>query len=334
MKHATQHRKSSGPRFTRISFGILCAIALALTPAAFAQRGGGGRLGGAAGHFTRGGMGSGRPRVGAYPHIPVSWFQTPIPIVEGKSVGSRIGGPRFQVQFERRFYRGYGFWPLYGWFPSWAPDCAPYPGRDCYGNDYSDAEAEESDVPATGGIQLNSVLVVYLRDGSGYGVNDYWVADGALHFVTTYDSEKSVAFEDIDWQRTVDENATRGVYFKLSYSPSKQRREPAIAPTCPASSSDNAGTGASRPLASGKAGSFGAAVAATDQGLRVTLVRAGSPAAQVGIHPGDVLLRIDCQPLHSSGDIESAIAANASGAPWVTYLIKGAWLSEQQIKLR
>jgi membrane-associated protease RseP (regulator of RpoE activity) len=178
------------------------------------------------------------------------------------------------------------------------------------------------------------VLVVYLRDGSGYGVTDYWVADGMLLFVTTYDSEKSVAFEDVDWQRTVDENATRGVYFKLSYSPSKQRRTPAIAPTCPAYSRENAGAGSSRRPVSDEIGPFGAAVAATDQGLRVTFVRAGSPAAQVGINPGDVVLRIDCQQVHSSADIESAIAANISGAPWVSYLIKGAWLSGQQIQPR
>ena len=75
--------------------------------------------------------------------------------------------------------------------------------------------------------------MIYLRDGSGYGVSDYWIADGMLHFVTTYDSEKSVVLADVDWQRTVDDNAARGVYFKLSYAPSKQRLTPTIAPTCP-----------------------------------------------------------------------------------------------------
>lgn len=333
MKHPAQHRESGGSRLPNISFGVICAIALALTPAGLAQRGGGGHFGATSGHFARGGMGSGRPPAGAYPHIPVSSIQTPIAIIESKSVASKIGGPRLQVQFGRRFYRGYGLWPLYGWIPSWAPDCAPYSGGDCYGNQ-SDTEAEEPGVRASGEIRLNSVLVVYLRDGSGYGVTDYWVADGMLLFVTTYDSEKSVAFEDVDWQRTVDENATRGVYFKLSYSPSKQRRTPAIAPTCPAYSRENAGAGSSRRPVSDEIGPFGAAVAATDQGLRVTFVRAGSPAAQVGINPGDVVLRIDCQQVHSSADIESAIAANISGAPWVSYLIKGAWLSGQQIQPR
>ncbi len=342
MRHLAQRRESNGPQLSEISFGIICAIAVALaTPAAYAQRGGGGHFGGAAGHFSRGGTGSSRPSAGAhlpsapgaYPQIPAYRFQIPTPIIEGKPAGSRIGGPRLQLQFRHRIYLGYGFWPLYGWVSSWESDCVPYSGWDCYGSTYSETGAEAPAQPTPTKIPLNSVLVIYLRDGSGYGVSDHWIADGMLHFVTTYDSEKSVVFEDVDWQRTVDDNANRGVYFKLSYSPSKQRRPPTIAPTCPASSSEKARTGSSRPAAGGEVGLFGAAVSATDQGVKVTFVRAGSPAAQVGISPGDVVLRIDCQQVHSSGDIESAIAANTSGTPWVSYLIKGAWLSEQQIKV-
>ncbi len=189
-------------------------------------------------------------------------------------------------------------------------------------------------LPASLGIRLNSFLVVYLGDGSGYGVTDYWVADSRLHFVTTYGAEKSVSFEEVDWQRTVDENASRGVYFKLSYAPTKPSREAAIAPSCPSNSIAGKGTGRPNPEIAGDAGLFGAAVSAAGPGVRVTSVRDGSPAAQLGIHPGDVVLRIDCQPVHSKGDIEAALAANSNGTPSISYLIKGAWLSEQQIKLR
>lgn len=94
------------------------------------------------------------------------------------------------------------------------------------------------------------------------------------------------------------------------------------------------GTGPSRPKGDGEVGLLGAAVSAAGQGVKVTFVRAGSPAAQVGINTGDVVLRIDCQEVHSGSDVESAIAANTSGTLWVNYLIKGAWLSEQQIKVR
>jgi hypothetical protein len=176
--------------------------------------------------------------------------------------------------------------------------------------------------------------VIYLRNGTGYGVTDYWVADGKLNFVTTYNSEKSVVLEDVDWQRTVDDNAARGLYFTLRYAPSKLRYKPSIAPACQSSSSAKTRTGSLPSAFGGEAQSFGATVSSTNQGSKVTVVRAGSPAAQLGISPGDVVLRIDCQTVHSGSDIESAIASNPTGTPWVRYLIKGAWLSEQQIKVR
>jgi hypothetical protein len=251
-----------------------------------------------------------------------------------------MGGPRLRLQFRRGSYLGYGVWPLYGWAPSWNEDCAPYSGWDCYGDAYASADAEPAppEPPPSAEIQLSSVLVIYLRDGSGYGATDYWVADGKLNFVTTYNSEKSVAFENVDWERTVDDNAARGRYFTLRYSPSRQRYKTAIAPACHASSSAAASakarTASSPAALGGEAESLGAAVSSTNQGSQVTSVRAGSPAAQAGINPGDVLLRIDCQTVHSANDIDSAIAASTTGTPWVSYLIKGAWLSERQIKVR
>jgi PDZ domain-containing protein len=337
MRHPAQHRTSNGRQLPRFSLGVLCSVVLALaTPAAYAQHGGGGRFGGAAGGFSRGGMGTGRRSGGTYlPSVPAaaSFFQLPGPVIESKPVVYRIGRARVQAQFKHRLYLGYGFWPVYGWASSWESGCLSDSGENCDGAEYNDSEAENPVLPTRATISLNSILVIYLRDGSGYGATDYWITDGMLHLVTTYDIEKSFVFEQIDWQRTVDDNAARGVYFKLSYSPSKQRRTPAIAPTCPAPSRQET-TGSFRSGAGGQARLFGAAVSTTEQGLKVTLVQAGSPAAQVGINPGDVVLRIDCQQVHSVEDMESAIAANTSGAPWVSYLIKGAWLSEQQLKVR
>jgi len=72
----------------------------------------------------------------------------------------------------------------------------------------------------------------------------------------------------------------------------------------------------------------------SDNGFTVTSVRAGSPAAQAGINAGDIISKIDGQEVHSSHDIESAIAANATGTVRVTYLIKGAWSTEREIKVR
>jgi hypothetical protein len=48
-----------------------------------------------------------------------------------------------------------------------------------------------------------------------YGLTDYWVKDGELHYKTTYGGENSVSFERIDFAKTVQLNADRDVRFVL-----------------------------------------------------------------------------------------------------------------------
>ena len=57
--------------------------------------------------------------------------------------------------------------------------------------------------------------VLYLRDGTNFEVGDYWVADGKLHYVTNYGGENSVDLGQVDIQRSVDANASRGLNFSL-----------------------------------------------------------------------------------------------------------------------
>jgi len=59
------------------------------------------------------------------------------------------------------------------------------------------------------------VTMLYFKDGSSYGVTDYWLAEGSLHYVTSYGGENSVRADLLDLQRTVDENAKNGVNFVL-----------------------------------------------------------------------------------------------------------------------
>jgi hypothetical protein len=66
-------------------------------------------------------------------------------------------------------------------------------------------------------------VTIYLTDGSSYGVTDYWLVGGNLHYVTTYGGENSIPFERLDLQHTVDENAARGVNFTLYNEPSRER---------------------------------------------------------------------------------------------------------------
>jgi len=76
----------------------------------------------------------------------------------------------------------------------------------------------------------NSVL--YLRDGTNFEVGDYWVADGKLHYVTSYGGENSVDLGQVDIQRSVDANASRGLNFSLHPAQST--------PLTPPPSTDNA----------------------------------------------------------------------------------------------
>jgi Outer membrane protein beta-barrel domain/PDZ domain len=94
-------------------------------------------------------------------------------------------------------------------------------------------------------------------------------------------------------------------------------------------------TVASQPCAgSSEVTPLGVVGCGTDTGLRVTSVQSGSPAAQVGIVPGDIIASIDGRPVHNSNEIETAIAASTSGTIKIGYLIQGNWLTEREAKVR
>jgi hypothetical protein len=59
------------------------------------------------------------------------------------------------------------------------------------------------------------VTLLQLRDGSMYGLVDYWVEDGQLHYTTTYGGQDSLGLDRIDLEKTVQLNAERGIQFVL-----------------------------------------------------------------------------------------------------------------------
>src|SRR4029077_13632200 len=59
------------------------------------------------------------------------------------------------------------------------------------------------------------ITLLQLRDGSIYGLTDYWAKDGELHYSTTYGGQDSVPFEQIDLEKTLQLDADRGVPFVL-----------------------------------------------------------------------------------------------------------------------
>jgi hypothetical protein len=71
--------------------------------------------------------------------------------------------------------------------------------------------------------QNSSALVLYLKDGTMYSVRDSWLADGKLHYIATDRSEGVTDLDEIDIQRTVDENARRGVPFTLKPNPTSSQ---------------------------------------------------------------------------------------------------------------
>ena len=85
------------------------------------------------------------------------------------------------------------------------------------------ASNELSDLPPVNADQPPTYVLLFLKDGSNFAVSDYWLSGGKLHYVTSYGGENAIDEAQLDLQRTVNENATRGVTFSL-------RPQPAPAP--------------------------------------------------------------------------------------------------------
>lgn len=82
-----------------------------------------------------------------------------------------------------------------------------------------------------GTSQQQPYVILYLKDGSSYAVSDYWLSGGKLHYVTSYGGENVIDQSQLDLQRTVNENATRGVDFTLRPEPAGNGE---TAPSAPA----------------------------------------------------------------------------------------------------
>jgi hypothetical protein len=77
-------------------------------------------------------------------------------------------------------------------------------------------ETSQGQESATAGPATKPVsAVLYLKDGSSYAVTDYWLADGKIHYVTSYGGQNSVDQSALDLQKTVNENAAQGLTFTL-----------------------------------------------------------------------------------------------------------------------
>jgi hypothetical protein len=139
-------------------------------------------------------------------------------------------------------YPAYPYWGIgYGWpgyydsYPSYdsdigyndAPAYNSIPTYDANNNANTDQGAPADDYlgygnhnPVTGNVAATTpTVLIYLTDGTTFAATDYWLADGQLHYYVNYSGENSVDMGQVDLQRTVNENAKRGVRFSLKPNP-------------------------------------------------------------------------------------------------------------------
>jgi hypothetical protein len=163
----------------------------------------------------------------------------------------------------RGFGIGFGWNPWWGWGPGWGGYWAPswpaywsytyppvpyaYPSDDVNGS-YDDssynsgasndspssnvgaelADNYENPSPVTGNVaESTPTALLYLNDGTVFLASDYWVADNRLHFRVDYGGESTMGIDQLDWARTVDENAKRNIRFALKLQPDDVVLDPA-----------------------------------------------------------------------------------------------------------
>ena len=137
----------------------------------------------------------------------------------------------------------YGYGPSYDDGSSYSapPDFAPndsYSGTDP--NSASVAPMQQDPQQPASAANGAVPVVLFLKDGSVYSVRDYWVSGGQLHYVLLNGREGAFDADQLDMQRTVDENARSGVQFTLK--PSPDGFAPAPSQTPPAATPDAAPT--------------------------------------------------------------------------------------------
>jgi hypothetical protein len=78
----------------------------------------------------------------------------------------------------------------------------------------------ENNNPITNNVAVSTpTVLLYLKDGTTLAASDYWLADGVLHYDVSYGGQGSVDMGELDLQRTVNENARRGIPFSLKPQP-------------------------------------------------------------------------------------------------------------------
>jgi hypothetical protein len=129
-----------------------------------------------------------------------------------------FGFPPFPFLFDNGFNcAGGGF--FFG--PFLAASALPYGSAVNPAGGYAAGEEQGQDfaAPDPAYKSRQPVTLLQLRDGTMYGLTDYWVEGGELHYITTYGGQDAIALDRIDLEKTVQLNGQRGVAFVLRARP-------------------------------------------------------------------------------------------------------------------
>jgi hypothetical protein len=180
------------------------------------------------------------PRRPGYPYYPYYPFYP----YYGFGWGGGLWGGGFYPcdPFWGCYGYGYGYGGGYGYYGGsfggdYSADLSYSSTNDMAGSQepnptlYAAPPSDAGQSSREGTSQQQPYVILYLKDGSSYAVSDYWLSGGKLHYVTSYGGENVIDQSQLDLQRTVNENATRGVDFTLRPEPTGNG---ATAPSAPA----------------------------------------------------------------------------------------------------
>jgi hypothetical protein len=118
-------------------------------------------------------------------------------------------------------------------------------GFDCYSSalygfgfeNYVTLPTYEDSLYLYGGAERDLVWL-YLKDGTGYGVTDYWLVNGQMHFSLAEDdptkrAEHAIPYDELDVQKTIYVNTHRGFRIVFRDEPWQQylKDHPDLTPT-------------------------------------------------------------------------------------------------------
>ncbi len=175
-----------------------------------------------------------RPRIGFFPRRrafgfggrPYGWFDDNFSFADNWNCSNDgfFFDPFFSGWFSGPLPSGQAFGGTTWFEGGTAPDSTvrssaePNPAYPLTNSDSTNETPDSSgnNPPSPNGMKaVRPITLLQLRDGSMYGLTDYWVKDGELHYTTTYGGQNSLPFERIDFEKTVQLKVDRGVPFVL-----------------------------------------------------------------------------------------------------------------------